>query len=89
MSKETELKLKCISLVGELSDWGKHVYFPEMGVTMCGCFTIDYDKEKFKGMPEDMPSEYKVEEWDITCEKCLEMMDLMEGISNGKKAQQN
>lgn len=75
-----ELDLKCISLIGDLSHWGKHVYFNDMGVTLCGCFTVDYDKEQFKEMPEGITSEYKEEQWDITCEKCLAMEDFFKVI---------
>lgn len=78
MEREKQIDLKCVSLIGELSDWGKHVYFNDMGVTMCGCFTVDYDKQKFKEMPEYLPSEYKIEEWDITCKKCLEIIEIMD-----------
>ena len=79
----------CVSLIGDLAYLGKHIYFKDMGVTICGCFTVDYDKEKFKNMPEGMVSEYKTEEWDITCERCLNMTDLFQQINDGKKAENN
>jgi hypothetical protein len=79
----------CIQLKGELYDWGKHIYLKDMGVTICGCFTVDYDKERFKGMPENMTIEYQEEEWNITCEKCLEMTDIFEAINKGEKAKKN
>lgn len=89
MKKEEKIDIKRISLIGDLSDWGKHVYFNDMGVTLCGCFTVDYDKEKFKGMPDGVTSEYKEEEWDITCKKCLQMTDLFTEINAGVKAKNN
>lgn len=79
------LKLKCVQLKGELNDWGKHVYFPDMGVTLCGCFTNDYNKEQFKKMPEGVTSEYEVVEWDIACEKCLDLTDMFSEINSTKK----
>jgi hypothetical protein len=84
-----ENDLKCISLIGELSYLGKHFYFNNMGVTMCGCFTVNYDKEKIKDMPEGVTSEYKVEEWDITCERCLNLMNMVEQQSIAKKCKMN
>lgn len=87
--KDKKLNLKCISLIGDLDYLGKHVYFPDMGVTLCGCFTVHYDKTKFLNMPENIPSEYKTEEWDITCERCLEMTDMFERIKKGKQERQN
>lgn len=84
-----KMNLKCVSLIGDLSDLGKHIYLAETGVTICGCFTVDYDKEMFKGMPEGVTSEYKIEEWDITCERCLDMVDMFEGINTERKKQNN
>ncbi len=78
---EKKVNIGCVSLIGELAHLGKHVYFKDMGVTICGCFTVDYDKEQFKGMPENMTSEYKTEDWDITCERCLEMTDIFDAIN--------
>ena len=89
MTEQEDFKVSCIALKGELADWGKHIYLPHIGCTLCGCFTVDYDKEMFKGMPKDVPSEYDVVKWDITCGKCLDMNDLFDGINKSKKAQNN
>jgi len=75
-----DLKLKCISCIGDLAYLGKHIYFPDMGVTICGFFTVDYNKEQFKEMPEGVTSEYNIEDWEITCERCLDMMDTFKNI---------
>lgn len=87
--KEKKLNLKCVSLIGELAYLGKHVYFGDMGVTLCGCSTIDYDKEKFKRMSTNMTSEYTVEDWDITCERCLDMTDMFKKIKLHKQEKEN
>jgi hypothetical protein len=78
-------KIKCVTLNGELADWGKHILLP-YGITLCGMPTIDVDKEQFPVLKDknfaDMIFEYTNEEWEITCEKCLNMIDI---IKNGKK----
>lgn len=83
--------LKCISLIGELADWGKHIYMVDLGVTICGCFTVDYDKDRFKDMPDGVTSEYKIEKkFKITCEKCIEVMNIIiKGNEAIKKARIN
>lgn len=85
----SELKLKCVSLIGELNDLGKHVFLPDEGVTLCGCFTNDYNKIRYKNMPDGVTSEYNVVEWDITCKRCLEIAGLFEKHDKAKKAIQN
>lgn len=74
-------KTKCVTLKGDLEDWGKHILMP-FGVTLCGMPTVDCDKNKFPQLNhpnfKDMIFEYTEEKWDITCEKCLEMMDIVE-----------
>ena len=80
-----KLNLACISLIGELSYLGKHIYLTDTGCTICGCFTVDYDKDTYKNMPKDIPSEYKVEKWDITCERCFEMIDLIKRANENPK----
>jgi hypothetical protein len=87
MSKKIEIG--CVSLIGDLNYLGKHIYLPATGITLCGCFTVDYDKEQFKEMPKGVTSEYKNEEWDITCPRCLEMSDMFDKINAGRKAEQN
>ena len=78
---EKELKLKCVTLKGELADWRKHILMP-IGVTLCGIPTIDCDSTQFpqikEGAVKDLVSEYTNEEWDITCEKCLEMINIVQ-----------
>jgi hypothetical protein len=73
-----DLKIKCVALKGELAYMGKHIYLDEMGVTICGCFTVDYDKNKFPDMPENIPSEYEAVEWDVTCPRCKEIFSIIE-----------
>ena len=85
----SELKLKCVSLIGELEYLGKHVFFPEEGVTLCGCFTDDYNKERYRAMPENVTSAYEVVEWDITCERCLNITDMFAKIRQAKQEKQN
>lgn len=88
-----ELKTKCVTLVGELEDWGKHILLLPIGFTLCGQPTTDASVEQFPQLKEplfaNMVNEYKEEEWDITCKRCLEMYDIMESGKEAKKAQQN
>jgi hypothetical protein len=71
---------KCITLKGEFSDMGKHILLP-FGCCLCGLPTVD----AIGKMPQlenpalsDLVSEYKEEkEWDITCEKCLNVYDII------------
>lgn len=53
----------CISLKGELANMGKHIYLHEAGVTLCGFFTVDYDKAKFKDMPKEGRINYAAAEF--------------------------
>lgn len=36
-------------------------------------------------MPKGLTSKYKVVEWDITCEKCIEMANIMDEASKAQK----
>lgn len=77
-------KVKCVTLLeGGAKDWGKHILLP-FGVTLCGQPTPDAINQ-FRVLKEknmvDLISPYKIEEWDITCEKCLEAYDI---IKKGK-----
>lgn len=84
MKPKEELKTKCVTLKGELEDWGKHILMP-MGVTLCGMPTVDVDKDKMPQLNhpnfKDMIFEYTEEEWDITCTRCLDMIDIVERSS--------
>lgn len=88
MTNENEFNAKCIKLKGELEDWGKHILMLPMGVTLCGCITVDANKEMFPILEKDtfqnMFNEYTVEEWEITCEKCLDMVDVFDQINENK-----
>ena len=84
---------KCVTLIGELSDWGKHILMP-FGCTLCGMPTVDAKKEQFPALNDkvfsDMISEYKEEkEWDITCEKCLEVFNIIKTGEEKRKAKKN
>lgn len=72
-------KFKCVSLVGGLADWGNHILMP-YGITLCGMPTIDVNKDDFPSLKEkvlsDIISEYKIEEWNITCKMCLDIIVL-------------
>lgn len=87
-----ETKYQCVSLIGELADWGKHILLP-YGITLCGMPTVDVNKEEFPQLKtaalSDIISEYKVEEWNITCKKCLEIVDILSVAEEKKKAKNN
>lgn len=76
-----EFKTKCVTLLeGGAKDWGKHILMPN-GVTLCGQPTPEavnqypiLNEQNMKGLV----SQYKQEEWDITCPKCLDMVELLE-----------
>ena len=74
------MEMKCVILKGDLEDWGKHILMP-FGITVCGMPTIDADKSKFKDLNhpnfKDIIFEYTEVKWDITCEKCLEMIEIL------------
>lgn len=83
-----EFKTKCVTLLeGGAKDWGKHILMPN-GVTLCGQPTPEalthHPILKEENM-KDLISPYKQEEWDITCKKCLEMIDIVERHKEGKK----
>lgn len=75
-------KTKCVTLKGELEDWGKHILLIPMGVTVCGMPTVDADKDKIPSLNhpnfKDLIFEYTEEKWDITCERCLKMVDILQ-----------
>lgn len=78
MKTKIEPIIKCCSLKGDFSDRGKHVMIN--GVTVCGFFTVDFDRELYKKIAADVEAhgilqEYQIEEWDITCKQCLEISD--------------
>lgn len=89
---ESDNNYKCVSLIGELADWGKHVLLP-FGCTLCGMPTVDASTDQFPALKEkalkDIISEYKVEEWDITCEKCLNVLSIIERGEASRKAKNN
>lgn len=76
-----EFKTKCVTLKGELSDWGKHILMPN-GLTLCGMPTVDASKKQFPQLThpnfKDMISDYTTEEWDITCKRCLDIIDIVD-----------
>jgi len=84
-----EQKVKCVTLKGELEDWGKHILAP-YGITVCGMATVDADKDKFPSLNhpnfKDLIYEYTEEKWDITCERCLEMIEI---VSSGDRKNVN
>jgi hypothetical protein len=88
MSTEKGFKTKCVSLKGELAHLGKHILMPG-GVTLCGCPIVDYDKKLFPILKEkefeNFPSEYEEHEWEITCPRCLEMIDILESAKRSKE----
>lgn len=75
-----ETNLKCVSLKGEIADWGKHILMP-FGVTLCGIPTVDTDVEMFPQLKdknfEGMRFSYKIEPWNITCARCMEMISIV------------
>lgn len=88
MEKKTDFKLKCVTLIdGGAKDWGKHILMPN-GVTLCGQPTPEavamHPILKDENM-KDLISNYKQEEWDITCEKCLQMIDIVEKHKESRK----
>lgn len=78
--------------IGELADFGNHVLLPE-GVTLCGLPTVDANMERFPQLKDaafaDMLNEYTVKEWDVTCEKCLEVFDIVQAANEKRKAENN
>lgn len=82
-----EEQYKCITLLeGGAKDWGRHVLMP-YGVTLCGQPT----PEAVKMFPVlidplmlNLISGYKEEKWDITCEKCLEMVEIVKSAEKQK-----
>ena len=83
-----DFKVKCVTLTeGGAKDWGKHILMPN-GVTLCGQPTPEAIEHhpilKEKNM-RDLVSKYKQEEWDITCEKCLEMYNIVEKHKESRK----
>lgn len=76
-----KFKTKCVQLKGELSYLGKHILMP-FGVTLCGVPTPDCDAKQFpqikEGVVKDLVSEYTDQEWDITCIRCLDTVDILE-----------
>lgn len=91
MSNKSE-KYKCVSLKGELADFGNHILMP-YGITLCGLPTVDCDKDEFPALKgevfSDMISEYDVVgEWNITCKKCLEVVEII-GRANKKLSKLN
>lgn len=42
MENKKHFDVKCVTLKGDLSDWGKHILMP-IGVTLCGIPTTDCD----------------------------------------------
>lgn len=84
---------KCVTLIGELSDWGKHVLLP-FGCTLCGMPTVDCNKEEMPQLKNplmaDMINKYtEHKEWNITCEKCLEVMSIVAQANEIKKQKYN
>lgn len=75
-----DLKLKCVILGGELEYLGKHILMPQE-ITLCGVPTIYVDTKTFPVLKEknlaDFRSEYSIVEWDITCERCLDILDIL------------
>lgn len=89
MSKE----YKCVTLKGELADFGNHVLLP-YGITLCGLPTVDANKEQFPQLNHpnmaDMINEYtEVGEWRITCEKCLEIFEMAKDATLSMNAKKN
>lgn len=86
-------ELKCVTLKGDLEDWGKHVLLLS-GNTMCGMPTVDTDTDEFIALKDplmaDMISEYiEEDEWEITCEKCLAVFDLIKEAERKRKSENN
>lgn len=84
---EPDFIVKCVTLTeGGAKDWGKHILHPT-GVTLCGQPTPDAIKYYpiLKGDPLEIISKYKVEEWNPTCEKCLQIIDMAQKHSELKK----
>jgi hypothetical protein len=75
--EKDKVEMQCVKLIGHFASMGNHIHYKGLGVTICCMFTKDYDKEKFKDMPADVPQDYKVVKWDITCKQCIEMFELM------------
>jgi hypothetical protein len=80
--------MKCITfLEGGAKNWGKHVLLP-YGVTLCGQPTLEA-LNHFPILKEDhmkdLVSRFKEEKWDITCEKCLEVYDIIMKSKESKK----
>lgn len=78
--KTEEIKLKCVCLKGELSNQGNHILLPT-GVTLCGMPTVDADLTIFPQLKNeafsDLISDYAVKEWEITCERCIDMIKIL------------
>jgi len=73
-------KIKCVILKGEFSDMGNHILMP-YGITLCGLPTVDADKKEFPQLENeifsDMISEYDEVDFNTTCEKCIEIFNML------------
>lgn len=86
-------QIKCVTLLeGGAKDWGKHILMGN-AVTLCGQPTpgaVNYHPT-LKDNPstfKDLIVPYKEEEWNITCEKCLELYDMIR-VHKETKAKHN
>lgn len=85
--EKKKFTLTCVTLLqGGAKDWGKHILLPH-GVTLCGQPTVEAI-EHFPVLKEDYMKDlvvnFKKEEWEITCEKCLEMLDVVKRAKERK-----
>lgn len=78
----SDLNLKCVRIEYNdgLPEEGNHILMPS-NMTLCGMPTVDVDLKQFPILDQpalkDFRFEYEVLEWNITCHKCLEMIDIL------------
>jgi hypothetical protein len=86
---KSDNNLKCVTLLeGGAKNWGKHILLP-FGVTLCGQPTYEA-KNQFAALKNenmaDLMVNYKEEDWNITCKKCLQAYDI---IMKSKESRKN